>query len=158
MWNMLSRHKETDHLVHGFLGGREVCNVVQDTERTMIANISHKQGITRDEQKAKTLHRKMLCGDVQGAVRYLTERKKGGILLPGDINEKWGNAVSKVLESKHPAARTSSTEALQTHPELPEFPDLDITEDSVEKVASRRLSGAAGLGGTDDSSMACFIS
>ena len=38
--------------------------LVQDTERTMEANLSHKQGITTDKQKAKIFHRKMLCGDV----------------------------------------------------------------------------------------------
>jgi hypothetical protein len=122
--------------------------LVQDTQRTMEANLSTKQGITSEEQRAKIFHRKMLRGDVRGAVRYLTEREKGGILLPGDIDEKSGIEVSKVLESKHPAARTPSTEALQPYPELPEFTDLDVTEDSVETVA-RRLSGAAGLGGTD---------
>jgi hypothetical protein len=118
--------------------------LVQDTERTMAANLTHKQGITMEEQRAKTFHGKMLRGDVCGSVRYLTEREKGGILLPGEINEKLGDEVSKVLESKHPAARTPSPESLQPYPELLDFPDLDITEDAVEKVA-RRLKGAAGL-------------
>jgi hypothetical protein len=90
----------------------------------------------------------MLRGNVRGAVRYLTKREKGGVLLPGDIGEKSSNEVSKVLESKHPAAKAPSTEALQPYPELLEFTDLNVTEDSVEKVA-RHLSGAAGLGGTN---------
>ena len=90
--------------------------LVQDTERTMVANLSHKQGITTDKQKAKIFHRKMLCGDVRGAVRYLTEREKGGILLPGDIDEKLGKEVSKVLKSKHPGAQTPNTETLPPYP------------------------------------------
>jgi hypothetical protein len=52
--------------------------LVQDTERTMAANLTHKQGITTEEQRAKTFHGKMLRGDVRGAVRCLTEREKGG--------------------------------------------------------------------------------
>jgi hypothetical protein len=90
--------------------------------------------------------------------RYAWSRKvshrtgERGVLLLGDIDDKTGIKVSKVLESKHPAARTPSTEALQPYPELPEFTDLYVTEDSVEKVA-RRLSSAAGLGGTNT----CFL-
>jgi hypothetical protein len=87
----------------------------------MVANLLHKQGVKMDKHRAKIFHRKMLCRDAQGDVRYLTEREKGGILLPGDIDKKLGNKVSKVFESKHPAARTPNTEALQPYPELPEF-------------------------------------
>jgi hypothetical protein len=114
----------------------------------MEANLSLRQGKTTEKQRAKIFHQKMLQGDVRDAGRYLTKPEKEGILILGDINETLGDEVSKVLESKHPAARTPSTEALQPYPELPKFTDLHVTEDVVEMMAGW-LSGAAGLGGTD---------
>jgi hypothetical protein len=35
---------------------------VQDTQRTMEANLCFKQGMTSEEQRAKIFHRKMLQG------------------------------------------------------------------------------------------------
>jgi hypothetical protein len=46
----------------------------------------------------------MLRGDVRGAFRYLTERGKGGILLPDNINKKTGDTIAEVLEFKDPNA------------------------------------------------------
>jgi hypothetical protein len=122
--------------------------LIRDTERDLKSFLSTKQGNVTAEQRAKIFHRKMLRGDVRGAVRYLTEREKGGILLPDDIDEKSGNTISEVLESKHPDARTPDANSLPKYSNTPDFVDVDITEESVEKVA-RRLSGSAGLGGTD---------
>jgi hypothetical protein len=90
----------------------------------------------------------MLRGDVRGAVRYLTEREKEGILLPTNINEKTGDSVKTVLRSKHPDARIPKPESLPTYAHTPGFVKVDITADAVQKVA-RRLSGSAGLGGTE---------
>jgi hypothetical protein len=81
-------------------------------------------------------------------VRYLTEREKGGILYPDEIDEKSGNTVQSILESKPPDARILGVDALTGCPFLPNFEDLDITKDTI-KVTARRLSGGAGLGGTD---------
>jgi hypothetical protein len=81
-------------------------------------------------------------------MEYLTEREKGGILYPDDIDEKSGDTVQSVLESKHPDARTPGVDALTDYPFLPDFVDLDITEDTIE-VTARHLSRGAGLGGTD---------
>jgi hypothetical protein len=117
--------------------------LVQDTQYTMEANLSFKHEIKSEKQRAKIFHRKkMLWGGIHGAVMYLTEREKGGVLLLGDMDKKSDVEGSKVRESKHHAARTLSTEALQPYPELPECKDLDLTKDSIEKVA-RRLSSAA---------------
>jgi hypothetical protein len=44
--------------------------------------------------------------------------------------------------------RLPSIDALTDYPSLPDFVDLDITEDTIE-VTARRLSRGAGLGGTD---------
>ncbi len=100
------------------------------------------------EQRTKTFHQKVLCGNLRGAVRYLTDREKGGILYPDDINEKSGETVQSVLESKHPDAQVPGADALTDYPFLPDFVDLDITEDSIA-VTARHLSGGAELGGMD---------
>jgi hypothetical protein len=122
--------------------------LVEDTLRSMESHLSHKRGQTTPEQRSKIFHQKVLRGNLRGAVRYLTEREKGGILYPDDIDEKTGLTVETVLESKHPDAREPGPDALTAYPYLPDFVDVDITEDTIEVVA-RRLSGAAGLGGTD---------
>jgi hypothetical protein len=76
--------------------------LVEDILRSMEAHLTHKQGSTTPEQRTKTFHQKVLRSNLRGAVRYLTEREKGGILYPDDIDEKSGNTVQSVLESKHP--------------------------------------------------------
>ena len=49
----------------------------------MKSHLTTKQGNVSAEQRAKIFHGKMLCGkDVRGAVRYLTARDKGGVLMP----------------------------------------------------------------------------
>jgi hypothetical protein len=110
--------------------------LVEDTLQSMEAHLTHKQGRTTPEQKTKTFHQKVLCGNLWGGVRYLTEREKGGILYPDDIDEKTGKTVQSVLESKHPNARTPGVDALTDYPSVPDFVDLDITEDSIEIAAA----------------------
>jgi hypothetical protein len=69
--------------------------------------------------------------------------------LPSDTDEKTGLLAAKVLASKHPNARIPDADnKLSDYDKLPDFADLDITEDVVEQVA-RRLSGSAGIGGMD---------
>jgi hypothetical protein len=89
----------------------------------------------------------MLQGDVRGTVRYLTDREKG-ILQPTDMDEKTGDSVETILRSKHPDARIPKPESLPHYAHTPNFVKVNITVDAVKKVA-RRLSGSAGLGGTD---------
>ena len=122
--------------------------LVQDTERALKSYLSTKQGNVTPEQRAKIFHGKMLRGDVRGAVRYLTARDKGSVLMPDKIDEKSGDTVAEVLASKHPEARMPVASSLHQYANTPDFVDVDVTEETVEKVA-RRLSGSAGVGGTD---------
>ena len=69
-------------------------------------------------------------------------------MQPTDIDKKIGDSVETVLRSKHPDARIPKPESLPHYAHTPNFVEVDITVDAVEKVA-RRLSGSAGLGGTD---------
>jgi hypothetical protein len=123
--------------------------LVQDTENTLERMLStKKQGMATLEQRAKTFHQKVLKGDLRGAVRYITDREMGGILLPDDKCSKTGLPVSDVLDSEHHMARAPDVNALPHYEELPEFIEVNITKDSVEDTA-RKLSGGAGLGGVD---------
>jgi hypothetical protein len=51
--------------------------LVEDTLRSMESHLSLKRGHTTPEQRTKTFHQKVLRGNLQGALRYLTEREKG---------------------------------------------------------------------------------
>jgi hypothetical protein len=87
-----------------------------------------KQGMTIPEQRAN--------------------REMGGVLLLDDKCSKPGLPATDVLDSKHPMARVPDANTLPHHEELPEFIEVDVTEDSVEDTA-RKLSGGAELGGVD---------
>jgi hypothetical protein len=72
---------------------------------------------------------------LRGAVRYLTDREKGGILQPTNINEKTGDLVGTVLKSKHPDARIPKPKSLPIYTQTPNFVEVDITAEAVQKVA-----------------------
>ena len=91
----------------------------------------------------------MLRGKLQSAVRWITERETGGVLQPGDRNEKTGDRVLEVLRAKHPEARTPTAACLESYTERPpELTPVNNTDDRVTAVAGR-LSGGARTGGTD---------
>ena len=73
-------------------------------------------------------------------------------MLPNDIDDKSGLPVIDALRSKHPPERIPEVDDLEDYDTLPEFVRVDITDETVEKEA-RCLSGAAGPGGTDASSL-----
>jgi hypothetical protein len=73
---------------------------------------------------------------------------KGGAMTADEIDEKTGDSVAEVLESKHPEAKIPDVRHLPTYAERPVLTDVDVTPNVVEHVASR-LTGSAGLGGSD---------
>jgi hypothetical protein len=126
--------------------------LTQDTERAALAQLARVRGIQTPEQRAKTYARLVLQGKLRAAVRWLTEREKGGVLLPDDLDSKTNEPVIDVLRSKHPDARVPDVSVLEAYEILPDLQDVDITEETVEQVA-RRLSGSAGPGGTDSAAV-----
>jgi hypothetical protein len=90
----------------------------------------------------------MLKGDVRGAVKYLTELQKGGVLLPDDIDEKTRLSVLEVLRSKHPYTTPPVLSSIHLYDVTPDLCDLDVTHDMIEQV-DRNLPGSSGLGGVD---------
>jgi hypothetical protein len=126
--------------------------LTQDTERTALAQLARVRGTQTPEQRAKTYARLVLQGKLRAAVRWLTEREKGGVLLPSDLDSKTNEPVIDVLRSKHPDAKVPDISVLEEYETVPDFVDLDITEETVEQTA-RRLSGSAGPGGTDSAAV-----
>ena len=93
----------------------------------------------------------VLEGKIQQAVRFVTERGQGGALKVDDmVRGKDGteSSVYDILQSKHPDSISPGEVAFEEYPEVPEMVTLDITSETVQKVASK-LSGAAGPGGVD---------
>jgi hypothetical protein len=86
------------------------------------------------------------------AVRWITEREKGGVLLPNEVDAKTGEYVIDVLKAKRPDAWIPDASKLDDYEETPNFVDLDITKEVVEQFA-RRLSGSAGPEGSDAQSI-----
>jgi hypothetical protein len=66
----------------------------------------------------------------------VSEREKGGVLLPDNVDEKTGERIiGDVIQSKHSDARVPDASELEDYKIRPDFVDLDITKEVVEKVA-----------------------
>jgi hypothetical protein len=90
----------------------------------------------------------MLKGDVLGAVKYLTKTENRGVILPDDVDEKYGLAIKYFLQSKHPRAMTPLPYYMYRYDEMPDMFNADVTHDTIEQMA-RNLLGSSGMGGVD---------
>ena len=105
------------------------------------------------EHRAQTYHSLVLCGKLWTAVWWITERETGRILQPGDRCTKAGDWVMEVIRTKHPEAQTPTAASLDSYlGRPPKLTPVDITKNTVTAVVGR-LSGGAGLGGTDSVSL-----
>ena len=68
------------------------------------------------EHRSKTFHGLVLCGKLRTAVRWITEREKGGFLQPEEHCTKTGDRVLEVLHAKHPDAWPPSAACLDAYP------------------------------------------
>ena len=93
---------------------------------------------------------------MRAAIWYASEREKGGILMPGDVDEKSRVLVCEVLESKHSIERDVEISSFPIFESYRELVNIEVIEDSVEKVA-RKLSGSAGLSGIDSVYMSHWL-
>jgi hypothetical protein len=113
---------------------------------------------------ARAFNATVLSGRLRKAVRKATSRDGGGVLQPDDACTKTGRPVIDVLREKHPKMRDPGTIDLddndrgvfEPYEAIPEAVPLSITADTVEKVAPK-LSGSAGLGGTDAVDMRSWL-
>ena len=122
--------------------------LLEDTVRTNLSLIKQKRNGMSDDEVAKQYTSLLLKGKVRQAVRFATERDKGGIFDRDDLDSKTGRPVFEVLKSKHPEAIILEGNHLEEYEHLPELVTLDITEDTVLEVTSK-IRGAAGPGGVD---------
>jgi hypothetical protein len=126
--------------------------LVDDTE----AEVGSRGTSTRapdDETLARAFNARVLSGRLHSAVRNLTNRGGGGVLAADGVCTKTGRPVLEVLQGKHPELRDpvsvgEQDGAFEPYDATPTAIPVDITAEVVETVATK-LSGAAGLGGTD---------
>ena len=127
--------------------------LVEDTLRSCTQYLTTVLREETAEHRDKTYHSLVLRGKLWTAVRWITERENGGVVLPEDNCMKTGERVMEVLRTKHPNARPPLAACLDAYPRNPpEMVPVDIADNVVLAVAGR-LTGGAGPGGTDSVSL-----
>ena len=130
------------------LGIRESIRCLFKTQKRLWShNCQYAVALLPQKLSIKFFIKKVFRGDLCKAIQFLTEREKRGVVLPKERCSKTQQPALEVLKGKHPSGKTSNPSHFPFFEETPEFVDIDITEDTVEKVSSN-LSGAGGLGGT----------
>ena len=125
-------------------------------------NMRKKQGRESPEQRAQTFNNMVMRGKLCSAMKYVTERESGGVLSPTDDDTRHypdghTRTVKETFQTKHPKVRTPTLSSLETYESLPRQQKKIIDEEIIQRVAGR-LSGGAGLGGTDATTMQMLIS
>ena len=83
----------------------------------------------------------MLHGKVRAAMRWITERFKGSVLLPDDCvsvkidSTERSVSVVEALKLKHPSPYPPHSMTLLQPPTLPLLEDVDVTGAHVDLVA-----------------------
>ena len=126
--------------------------LVEATLHSLKASQAKSRGDTTPEHRARVFDSKVKRGQLSTAVSYIADREGSSVFYPGDIDEKSGEPVGKVLRSKHPPLRDPGVEALHAFEAVPEFIDISITAEIVKLVAGK-LSGSAGLIGFDSAAL-----
>ena len=86
--------------------------LVEDTLRSSTQYLAAVCREETAEHRAKTFHGLVLRGKLRTAVRWITEREKGGVLQPEVHCTKTGDRVLEVLHAKLPDARPPSAACL----------------------------------------------
>ena len=110
----------------------------------------HKKDVGSDEEHTiKIFSRLIIQGKLRAAVRWITERDKGGVLHPEEFSSKEpSKTVLDVLREKHPEPECPHPDSLLKVDSFPHQEEVVITSAHVES-AVRRMHGAAGPSGTD---------
>ena len=100
-----------------------------------------------EENRYKTYHSLVLQGNLQTAVRWITDQETGEMLQPAELCTKTRERVMEMLRTKHLDACPLTVASLDTYPDHPpEFVPVGITNNTVTEVVER-LYGGAGMGG-----------
>ena len=93
---------------------------------------------------------------VRKAVCFVTDRARGEVLKPSDIDAKSGKCVLDVLREKRPPPGVTSRDVFVSCSDLPLLDDVDVTSCHVEQVACC-LRGSGSPGGADSYHWQCFL-
>ena len=127
--------------------------LVEDTLRTCAQYLTAACREESKDHRAKTLHRLVLQGKLQRAVRCIREQDTGGVLQSAELCTKTRKRVLEVLRTKQPDEHSPTAASLDTYPDRP--PNLvpgEITDNTMTKVAVK-LSRGAGPGREDSVSL-----
>ena len=91
------------------------------------AQMSKKQNGLNEKERVKVFSRMICRGKIRAAIRYICEREKGGILMPGDTDEKTGDLIEETLSAKHPEVRDVDMANLPDFDSCPALIDTVVT-------------------------------
>ena len=74
--------------------------------------LNHKRKSLNTKERVKALYSLIWGGEVRTAIRYVSERETGEIMLPGNVDGKTGDIVKETLELKHLEGRNALVETL----------------------------------------------
>ena len=80
-------------------------------------------------------------GGVRTEIRYVSERETGGIILPGNVDEKTGDIVKETLELKHLEGRDALVESLPDFESCHKLINIVVRDNNVEMVEISFLFG-----------------
>ena len=119
-------------------------SVMTSEAETVFSNRQSSMRCNRsDSDISSTFHKMVIRGDLRRAVRFLEDSGGGQVLFPSSVDSSTDKPVSELLKEKHPPLRDVSDVHLEKYDSVPDFQDVNITEDVVEKIA-RWLTGSAG--------------
>lgn len=129
--------------------------LVDDTVRTLHSQPRNNSAARKEEEKeARAFEATLHNGRLRRAMRNLCRQEGRGVLDPDEACTKTGRPVVDVLREKHPALRDVDLNrrndggAFEPYEELPETLPVEVTAETIEKVA-HRLKGSAGPSGFD---------
>jgi hypothetical protein len=135
--------------------------LVQDIEAAAMQSVGGGRRTVDPDQIARNYNASVLDGNIRAAVRSVTNRDGGGVLLPEDLCTKTGRPVFEVLESKHPDTRIPNLDdpnniAFEEYEELPDPIPLECLPETLEKVALR-LHGSSGPSSVDAAALKTYL-
>ena len=92
------------------------------------AQMSRKQNELNEKERDKVFSRMICRGKIRAAIRYVSGREKGGILMPGDTDEKTSDLIKETLATKYPEARDVDMANLPDFDSCPALTDTVVTE------------------------------
>lgn len=132
--------------------------LVQDTELAMKTTLIANRGSMTEAQIMKTFMRKCEDNGHRAALNWLLKvsEAKGGTVDPTETDDKTGDTVAETLQNLHPTQKTTDASKLHPYPNTPEFRDVHVSVETVEKIA-RQISGAGGPVGIDSNTLSSWL-